>query len=127
MLQIWREFKLLPILLFFPFPFLHLGPNVLHYGFRSRAHSAQHIDKEAIVITQRFKNIGCFNSFAPLTTSAFHRAFKKVCRIRADAEALTSVLLPAATESFLDSHLHDDWVERKLAHRGVKHVRLFDS
>src|SRR5215470_3135850 len=127
MLQIWWEFKLLPVLLFFSFSFLHLGPNVFHDCFRRRTHCPQNLDKEAIVITQCFKNISGFNSLAPLTTSAFHSSFKKIGSIRTDAEAFTSVLLPAASQSFLDGHLDDDRIERKFAHRRVKHVWLFDG
>ena len=110
--QIRRQFKLLSILFFFLFSFLHLRANVFHHGVRIGAHGSQHVDKKTVVVGERFKNVGCFDCLATLCSGSLHGALEQVGRIWSDAKTFADVLLAGGIQSLLNCHLDHDRIER---------------
>ena len=76
MFQIRRQLKLLSILFFFLFAFLHLGSYVFGDRLGICAHGSQDFYEQTVVIAQCFKNIGRFNCLAALSARALHRALE---------------------------------------------------
>src|SRR6185295_8676389 len=84
-----------------------------------------HFNKQTVVAGQGRENVRRFDSLPSLFARAFHRPLKQIRSVWRYAKTFANVLLPAGIESLVDGDFDDDWIQRELAHRRVKHVRLF--
>ncbi len=125
MFQIRRKLELLSVLFFFQFAFLNLGSYVFHDSLGICAHVPQDIDKQTVLIAQRFKDVCSLNRFASLRARSLHCPLEQIRSVGSNSNSFSNVLLASAAKTLFDRHLDHYRIKRQFAHRRVEHIRLF--
>src|ERR1700736_1687971 len=88
MLQIGRKLKLLSILLVCLLAQVDARSYVFDNRLCANAEILQHVDKHAVFLRKRCKNVCGFYGLASLSPRPLHRAFEEIRSIRSDLETL---------------------------------------